>query len=38
LEDGTGFYEKAIEEYNTAAELEPTSDAAFSGLAKAYQE
>lgn len=38
LDDGTGSYEKAIEEYNTAAELEPTSDAAFSGLAKAYQE
>jgi len=38
LDEGTGSYEKAIEEYNTAAELEPTSDAAFSGLAKAYQE
>jgi eukaryotic-like serine/threonine-protein kinase len=38
LDDGTGSYEKAIEEYKTAAELEPTSDAAFSGLAKAYQE
>jgi eukaryotic-like serine/threonine-protein kinase len=38
LNDGTGSYEKAIEEYKTAAELEPTSDAAFSGLAKAYQQ
>jgi tetratricopeptide (TPR) repeat protein len=38
LDDGTGSYQKAIEEYKTAAELEPTSDAAFSGLANAYQQ
>ena len=38
LDDGTGAYETAIQEYRTAAELEPTSDAALSGLANAYQQ
>jgi tetratricopeptide (TPR) repeat protein len=38
LDDGTGSYKKAVEEYKIAAELEPTNDAAFSGLAKAYQQ
>jgi len=37
LDAGTGAYDKAVEEYQLAAKLEPTSDAAYSGLAGAYE-
>ncbi len=33
----TGEYEKAVPEFRTAAEREPTSDDAYSGLASAYE-
>jgi serine/threonine protein kinase/tetratricopeptide (TPR) repeat protein len=34
---GTGNYNKALEEYRRAAELEPTNDSAHGGLASAYE-
>ena len=35
---GTGGYEKAINEFRQAVELEPTNDAALGGLAYAYEQ
>ena len=35
--NGTGRYEKAVEEFARATGIEPTSDEAFRGLARAYQ-
>ncbi len=35
---GTGNYEKSVDEYQRAVELEPTSDAAHGGLAYAYEQ
>ena len=37
LEDGTGQYEKAAEQFQQAVELEPASDRAYINLAGAYQ-
>ena len=35
--NGTGEYEKAVQEFRRAVELDPTSDDAFTGLAYAYE-
>ncbi len=35
---GTGSYEKALQEYRRAIELEPTSDTAHGGLANTYEQ
>lgn len=35
---GTGAYEKALEDYKAAANLEPTNDAAYNGLANIYEQ
>jgi len=37
LENGTGQYEKAAEQFQQAAQLEPTNDRAYRNLADAYQ-
>ncbi|MGO9269083.1 MAG: tetratricopeptide repeat protein, partial [Terriglobia bacterium] len=37
LDDGTGAYQDAAEQYQRAIQLEPTSDEAYAGLALAYQ-
>ncbi len=37
IEDGTGQYEKAAEQFQQAVQLDPTNDAAYRGLAGAYQ-
>lgn len=37
LEDGTGQYEKAAEQFQQAVQLDPTNDAAYRNLALAYQ-
>jgi eukaryotic-like serine/threonine-protein kinase len=37
LYNATGEYEKAVSEFRTAAEREPTSDDAYRGLASAYE-
>ena len=37
LEDGTGEYEKAAEQFQQAVQLEPASDRAYTSLAAAYQ-
>jgi tetratricopeptide (TPR) repeat protein len=37
LQDGTGQYEKAAEQFQQAVQLEPTNDRAYSNLAGAYQ-
>jgi len=34
---GTGKYEKAVEEYRRAADLEPTNDNAYGGIAHSYE-
>jgi tetratricopeptide (TPR) repeat protein len=36
VDAGTGAYEKALQDYTAAADLEPTNDAAYNGLASAY--
>ncbi len=36
VDAGTGAYEKALGEYKTASDLEPTNDAAYNGLADVY--
>src|SRR5246127_1201542 len=36
--DGTGRYDKALDEYRLGQNLEPTSDAAYEGLAYVYEE
>ena len=36
--DGTGRYDKALDEYRLGLDLEPTSDAAYEGLASAYEQ
>jgi tetratricopeptide (TPR) repeat protein len=38
VSDGTGQYEQAVTEFQRAADLEPTSDEAYAGLGKAYEE
>jgi len=38
VDAGTGAYEKAAEEYEAASKLEPTSDEAYSGMARAYEQ
>jgi tetratricopeptide (TPR) repeat protein/predicted Ser/Thr protein kinase len=35
---GTGKYEKAVDEYRRAADLEPTNDNAYGGIARAYEQ
>jgi tetratricopeptide (TPR) repeat protein len=35
---GTGEYQKSVKEYNVAAQLDPTNDSAYSGLASAYEQ
>jgi tetratricopeptide (TPR) repeat protein len=37
LEDGTGQYEKAAEQFQQAVQLDPTNDRAYTSLAGAYQ-
>jgi tetratricopeptide (TPR) repeat protein len=37
IEDGTGQYEKASEQFQQAVQLDPTNDAAYRSLAGAYQ-
>jgi serine/threonine protein kinase/Tfp pilus assembly protein PilF len=37
LEDGTGHYEKAAEQFQQAVQLDPTNDRAYTSLAGAYQ-
>ena len=37
LEDGTGEYEKAAEQFQQAVQLEPANDRAYTSLAGAYQ-
>ncbi len=37
VDDGTGQYEKAAEQFQQAVQLDPTNDAAYRGLAGAYQ-
>lgn len=37
LEDGTGQYEKAAEQFQQAVQLEPANDRAYTSLAKAHQ-
>ena len=37
LEDGTGQYEKAAEQFQQAVQLEPANDRAYTSLAAAYQ-
>ena len=37
LEDGTGHYEKAAEQFQQAVQLEPANERAYSSLADAYQ-
>ncbi|HTW57994.1 MAG TPA: tetratricopeptide repeat protein [Terriglobales bacterium] len=37
LEDGTGRYEKAAEQFQQAVELDPTNDRAYTSLATVYQ-
>jgi serine/threonine protein kinase/Tfp pilus assembly protein PilF len=37
VNDGTGQYEKAAEQFQQAVQLDPTNDAAYRGLAGAYQ-
>jgi tetratricopeptide (TPR) repeat protein len=37
LEDGTGQYEKAVEQFQQAVQLEPANDRAYTSLAGAYQ-
>src|SRR5580700_11117168 len=37
LEDGTGQYEKAAEQFQQAVQLEPTNERAYTSLAGAYQ-
>jgi eukaryotic-like serine/threonine-protein kinase len=37
IEDGTGQYEKAAEQFQEAVQLDPTNDAAYRNLALAYQ-
>jgi len=37
IEDGTGQYEKAAEQFQKAVQLDPTNDRGYSGLAGAYQ-
>ncbi|HYM76230.1 MAG TPA: tetratricopeptide repeat protein [Candidatus Dormibacteraeota bacterium] len=37
LEDGTGQYEKAAEQFQQAVQLEPANDRAYASLADAYQ-
>ena len=37
LENGTGQYEKAAEQFQQAVQLDPVNDQAYSNLAKAYQ-
>ncbi len=35
---GTGEYQKSVKEYEVAAQLDPTNDSAYSGLASAYEQ
>jgi serine/threonine protein kinase/tetratricopeptide (TPR) repeat protein len=37
VDRGTGAYEDAVKEYQQAADLQPTDDSAFSGIANAYE-
>src|SRR5260370_27896325 len=37
LEDGTGQYEKAAEQFQQAVQLDPANDRAYTSLAGAYQ-
>ncbi len=37
VDDGTGQYEKAAQQFQQAVQLDPTNDAAYRGLAGAYQ-
>jgi tetratricopeptide (TPR) repeat protein len=38
VSDGTGQYEQAVTEFQRAAQLDPTSDEAYTGLGKAYEQ
>ena len=38
VNSATGHYEQAVDEFQHAAKLEPTSDEAYLGLGKAYEE
>jgi tetratricopeptide (TPR) repeat protein/predicted Ser/Thr protein kinase len=37
LENGAGNYEKAVEEFTRAIQLDPSSDGAYTGMASAYE-
>lgn len=37
LENGAGNYEKAVDEFTRAIQLDPSSDAAYTGMASAYE-